>query len=776
MVTFVKWGCVAVINRDLILDPDGLYDVFQFLSVSACFFTAALFQKYILLKPEIFSGLDTLIFGGDKVNLKALRDYQNSRIPKPKYVLNGYGPTEATTFASVYPLNLNFSSSDEYLPIGVPLDHAEIYILDQYKNLQPIGVVGEIYIGGDGLALGYWKDKKLTEQSFIHGPFGTLLYKTGDLGYWNASGEIVFISRIDAQVKIRGYRIYPAQVEEQINQIIGVSQSAVISVKEEDREKLVAFIEPLSESSVDKEGYVKSWQTVYENLYSGLAAKNENKSYIGWKSSYDSKSIPDEEMSEWVDLTLSRLRPIKAKKILEIGVGTGLLAAELLKTSELYVGIDYSSEVIKYLEKTLAKQYSHLHLFCLSAEKLATIPFDDFDLIIINSVTQYFATLEDMNMVIHEGLKKLNKISGAFFIGDVRNYDLVNEFHATVLSKRLPNNTKVTDFRKKIDIAVRQEYELLISPAFFIKVSNENPSIKEVNLYIKHGKYENEMNCYRFDVLFSTKVSLATGEVRWLDWKSSPITPFVIEERIKKSRPNCIAIKNIFNGKLSHARSLMKFVEASESGIELGQIQFRDAAEGIDPSGFIDISLRHNYSFFTYVSYFPWEYDLILVDNTLIDREKYRKVQYELSARSMSNNPAHLILTPETLRSKLKDIMPNYMIPAQIEIIEHFPLTKTGKVDRVALYRMVTDLSVIKDKSSAIEPEYSEIELILLRIWKDVLKVTEINIFDNFFDLGGDSIITIHMVSQVVPHPPRGSLGIFPGIKVVKFLKRKDCV
>lgn len=750
-MSLLNGGCVAIIHKEIVLDPDKFYKITRAWSIKACFFTVALFQKYCELKPELFSSFETVIFGGDKIDLVKLRNYLKNSCIKPGNLLNGYGPTEATTFATIYPVDFTISYEDEvHLPIGKPLDYAEVYVLDQFQNMQPIGVPGEIYIGGDGLSSGYLNDEELTSKVFIHSPFSnSRLYKTGDLGYWNASGNLVFISRLDSQVKIRGYRIYPVEIEEHINQIMGVSQSAVIALKEEHQDKLIAFVEPLAKDLIDKSTYLKLWHTVYENLYAGLKQKTDKEDYIGWKSSYTNKAIPLEEMDEWVNLTLSNIRHLNARRILEVGIGTGLLAKKLLNNTELYVGIDYSAEVISYLQNTLVKEYNHLHLFCLSALDIDEIPFKDFDLIIINSVSQYFPSIDDMKSVIDRAITKLNQVAGVIFIGDIRNYDLVYEFHTSILLERLSSETKAIDFKSKLETSVRQEYELLISPSFFLEIFEKNTNLQDVQILLKPGRYNNEMNCYRFDVLLSTYKIHNRQDIKWLDWCKSPVLLDAIQNRIQKDFPKCIAIKNIYNQKL---------IKNHEALIELQKLDpqspvnfLKDiniSKKSIDPYALFLLCQNFNYALQIYCSYLPWEYDAILVnENHLGSKGHFRKATYSFQNHSVANSPAHITLSSEIIRKQLEESLASYMVPTQIFLIEKLPLTKTGKIDRNALYQKVNEQQV-KAQSENITNSKSKIEAKLIKIWREVLKIDQINSEDNFFELGGDSIISIHMIAK----------------------------
>lgn len=154
---------------------------------------------------------------------------------------NMYGPTETTIWSSIKKIEYPKDASN----IGKPIHNTQFYILDQYLSPKPVGTIGAIYIAGEGLAKGYYKNEVLTNQKFIVNPFDatSLLYETGDVGKWNEKGEIEFLGRNDNQVKIRGYRIELGDIESQLNQIPGVRDSVVIAKKGEQQDAfLVAYI------------------------------------------------------------------------------------------------------------------------------------------------------------------------------------------------------------------------------------------------------------------------------------------------------------------------------------------------------------------------------------------------------------------------------------------------------------------------------------------------------------------------------------------------------
>jgi acyl-CoA synthetase (AMP-forming)/AMP-acid ligase II/acyl carrier protein len=198
-------------------------------NISVLFLTTALFQQIARVVPQAFDSLKYLLFGGEAVDPRWVQKILKKA--PPKQLLHVYGPTESTTFSSFYWVQ-DIPEAATSIPIGCPITNTQIYLLDEQLQPVPIGITGELYIGGDGLAQGYLNHPELTAEKFIPSPFsyepGTRLYKTGDLARYQPDGNIEFLGRIDDQVKIRGFRIELGEIEAVLSQHPAVREAVVI--------------------------------------------------------------------------------------------------------------------------------------------------------------------------------------------------------------------------------------------------------------------------------------------------------------------------------------------------------------------------------------------------------------------------------------------------------------------------------------------------------------------------------------------------------------------
>ena len=246
--TFEIWGCLLNGAKLVIAPPgvqslDDLGRVVRQNSVTILWLTAPLFHAMVDHDTSCLTHLRILLAGGDVLSVphveKAARELTGCRL------INGYGSTESTTFAVCHPIpdNPRFEAS---VPIGRPVANTRVYILDPHLQPVPIGIPGELFIGGDGLARGYLSNPGLTDKKFINGPFNDSerLYRSGDRARWLADGSIEFLGRLDGQVKVRGYRIEPGEVQSALAKHSAVKESFVM-VRDIGPEKiLAAYIVP----------------------------------------------------------------------------------------------------------------------------------------------------------------------------------------------------------------------------------------------------------------------------------------------------------------------------------------------------------------------------------------------------------------------------------------------------------------------------------------------------------------------------------------------------
>ncbi|WP_193065048.1 non-ribosomal peptide synthetase [Oceanobacillus oncorhynchi] len=251
--TFEIWGTLlnglilTLIDKEKVLDTKELTRAIEENQIDIMWLTSPFFNQLINEDANLFSSIKTLIIGGDIVSNNhinvAMKNSPNLQI------INAYGPTENTTFSTTYeipkfvPLNV---------PIGKPISNSTAYVVDQSTHdLLPIGQIGELWVGGDGVARGYLNREDLTKEKFIKNPFSKMgnVYRTGDLARWNEDGTLEFCGRMDNQVKIRGYRIELGEIEATIHNHEHINEAFLTQISENNENVLCAYF--VSDTQLD---------------------------------------------------------------------------------------------------------------------------------------------------------------------------------------------------------------------------------------------------------------------------------------------------------------------------------------------------------------------------------------------------------------------------------------------------------------------------------------------------------------------------------------------
>jgi amino acid adenylation domain-containing protein len=255
--TFEIWGALLNGGSSVIMPPEpvSLEEIGEVLrreKVNTLWLSAGLFNQVVDCALPILAGVRQLLAGGDVLSLEHVR--QVRRAHPNCQVINGYGPTENTTFSCCYAVRGEMDLC-RGVPIGSPITNTRAYVLDAGLEPVALGVTGELYVAGAGLARGYLRRPALTAERFVpdpHGLPGTRMYRTGDLARWRSDGNLEFLGRADQQVKIRGFRIEPGEIETALTALPAIAQAAVIAREDvPGARQLVAYVVPAAGTAPD---------------------------------------------------------------------------------------------------------------------------------------------------------------------------------------------------------------------------------------------------------------------------------------------------------------------------------------------------------------------------------------------------------------------------------------------------------------------------------------------------------------------------------------------
>jgi amino acid adenylation domain-containing protein len=262
--TFEIWGALLngaglTLYPSPIVDTGKLRELIEREEISVMWLTAGLFHQVVEEEPSTLASVRMLLAGGDVLSVGHVRQVVEQS--NGCRMINGYGPTECTTFSSWYEVK-ELGEDARTAPIGRPLANGSCYVLDEIGNPAPVGVVGELYVGGDGVARGYLRKPELTAERFVPQPFqgvGERLYRTGDLVRWGKDGNLEFVGRVDNQVKIRGHRIEPGEVEAALRENPDIQETAVVAQEDVAGEKRLVGYVVWREGAVIDVGEVRSY-------------------------------------------------------------------------------------------------------------------------------------------------------------------------------------------------------------------------------------------------------------------------------------------------------------------------------------------------------------------------------------------------------------------------------------------------------------------------------------------------------------------------------------
>ncbi|GAA3649397.1 non-ribosomal peptide synthase/polyketide synthase [Flavivirga jejuensis] len=320
--TLLNGGKLIITDTYKLLNTTYLKSTIQKNNVNTLWMTASWFHQVAEEDGTVFDNISNLLVGGDKVLFKytnkIFREYPNI------VIINGYGPTENTTFSTTYTIT---DIEEKDVPIGKPINNSQAYVFDEtLTSLQPIGIIGELCVGGDGLAKGYLNEEALTREKFIPNPFvkGAQMYRTGDLVRWLPDGNLEFVGRKDDQVKIRGYRVELGEIENVLSSVTGIINCCVLAKQDiTTNKRLVGYIV--------KEDVILEKEEIQQQLALELADYMIPKLWVVLdempltkNGKTDRNALPDPEMSQLT--TKEYVSPKNEKQKHLVGIWKQLLS------------------------------------------------------------------------------------------------------------------------------------------------------------------------------------------------------------------------------------------------------------------------------------------------------------------------------------------------------------------------------------------------------------------------------------------------------------------
>ncbi|MFR9730633.1 amino acid adenylation domain-containing protein [Saccharopolyspora sp. MS10] len=702
-----------------------------------------------------------VLVGGETLDRELVSRWFARPLGSGARLWNVYGITETTVFVSGQEITGAEAAGSGPLPIGTVLPHLHGHVLDGGGRPVPPGVAGELHVAGTGVAAGYLNRPELTGSRFVPDPFaadGSRMYRSGDVVRRRATGELEHLGRDDDQVQLRGHRVELGEIEAALATHPRVSRAAVAVRGGRGADaRLVGYVVE-HRTPADPEARIGGWHRMFDGLYDS-SAPGRDEAFHGWSDSVDRSAIPVRDMRRWRDGIVARIREFRPRRLLEIGVGEGLLLTELAPGCETYWATDISASALDLVARRCADRpelAERLVLRCQPAHDLSGLPEGAFDTIVVNSVVQYLPDAEHLAGVLH-GLAALLSPGGRIVVGDVRRLGLAALFHDALAVRRAGDGDGPAppdaELAATADRARTAESELLVEPAWFDELVSASPVLTSAESALQRDG-GTEMGRYRYDVVLATGEALRDPDPLRLRWGSDVDGPASFRAALRESDAPAVVLRGVPNGRLAADLARTAGLRAARGwtagpvvpeGEPVEPVELLDAARECGYGGRVDFSAE----------------DSCAVD-VLVHREG-RPAAAAAAARAggaLTNTPLdpHSAELGAGLRDHLRGRLPGYMIPAQVVTVAELPRTENGKLDRDRLPEPEPEQQApVRGQAAS-----GSVEHALCRLFAEVLGRAEVGPDQSFFDLGGHSLMAARLAGRV-----RDELGVDLGVRAL---------
>jgi amino acid adenylation domain-containing protein len=735
-------------------NPDILIETIQKYGITTLQCVPTLLQ--VLMENDEFCNCKTLktIFSGGEALSKDLALECLSVLPSTS-LINLYGPTECTINTSAFIVNpFTLNKSPSTISIGSPLFNTQYYILDDNKNPVDIGVTGELYIGGEGLARGYLNQAELTAQKFVPNPFNSelrsnRLYRSGDLAYWNIDGTVQYVGRIDNQVKLRGYRIELDEIKSSIEEHKWIKNSVAV-VKNDSHtgyQNLIAFIElnPKEAALMDQGNHDPHHQSKESKAQVMLQLANKGCREVSELSKKYIVNLPGKFATQYQN------EKVFSRKTYRFFNGGNL---ELTKIIQLLDESEINSKKANLEDLVLLELGSMLRYFGQFISDKRFLPKYGYASPGALYATQMYLELNNIgNLVagfyyyhpIHHQLYLIKKIDTSskieFKLHFVGKKSAIEPIYKNNILEVLEIETghMVGLFEN-----ILPDFGLSIVESEFRPETKKNLHVAEEDYYL--GSFEiisgNE-NRMKEDIdLF---VQIHSNKILSLDpglylYKNKNLEKISNEIILRKE---VIAINQEVYDRASFgitaiSKTSAPWKEYINLGRKLQQLQMNDLNIGFMSAGYSSKTgsdlpsakkIKQILGNEIGPSYF-------FVGGLISEEQK--------KSTGMQEDTVHMKGPAEMIHDDLVKFLPPHMIPNKVIVLNKMPLTSNGKIDINALNKIDVELS----QRDYVAPR-NAIEVKIQNIWKKELKKAIISIDDSFFELGGNSLIAVSLINKI---------------------------
>ncbi|NSB12323.1 non-ribosomal peptide synthetase [Clostridium beijerinckii] len=683
------------------------------------------------------------LLSGDWIPTTLPKEMQN-QFPKIKIISLG-GATEAAIWSIYYPIDSN-AEYEKSIPYGIPLTNQKFYVLNEKLQPCPDWTAGNLYIGGEGLALEYLGNKKLTEERFIiHPETKERLYYTGDIGRYRPDGIIEFLGREDTQVKIHGHRIELSEIESVLQKHPSVSAAVtIVSGNNPSEYKLASFVQP-------KKLSCKKLNEQDDNMH--------NICFEAWEKV--SQSIDRDLFAKWME---------NANKTTLSDIMRTLFNAGLFKNE----GCTHTLEEIQSALK-VSVQYHQLirrWLRALCAEKYLLYDESKVEYSLLNTSIKNSDFEECWRewYKVEEKIKYGDKLMDYFKESSINLPKLLTG-EADPLELLFPKGSSDIAMSAYRDNLINKCMNHVVKEAVLFMVDkyskiNRNKTIRILEVGAGVGgttseiipvlnNYNAEYHFTDISTFFLNKAREAYGDYPWISYGLFDLNKEYWKQGLTASSWDIIICANVLHDAYDVPSALAALKELAVPNGKIIVIDAIHEAYSLLTSlefkggltGFTDSRKEKAQVFFEreeWISMFS-EAGLKIISSY---PEKYDKLnlggQGVFITRFEAENES---VSAEELKEFARDNLPQYMVPGHIEVIPKLPLTNNGKVNRNILKERIKNIETFISVTG--EEAENDLEARIARIWADVLKRDKVWRNDNFYEIGGDSLLIAQVVAKM---------------------------
>lgn len=471
-----------------------------------------------------------------------------------------------------------------------------------------------------------------------------------------------------------------AEIERVLAEHPAVAQAVVQTDSASAAPHIVAYVVPVPGVVDGKRGeLVGAWQQLFEFIYC-RPKPGQAVGFRGWNSAYTGAPLPDEHMREWVDRTVERLQSLGLRRVLELGCGTGLLLERLAPACERYVGTDFSAQVLRELRKRVAAAPSlrHVELLHRGADDVSGLVPGSFDTVILNSVVQYFPSVNYLMEVLTRAAGLLTP-TGVLFVGDVRSLPLLRTLHCSIELQRSDPALPVGTLAQAVRRRDHEERELVLAPAFFSRVASQLSPDTSACVLLKRGRHDTEMNRFRYDVILH-RFPAPTDGVRPIERNGNDpgSSPADVAALLTREQPEVLLLRGVADGRVLHEVRTAERILSTPSTHRVSDLATdlspsHAEGPGVHPEVWWALGAEQGYAVAIGGASLtrPGQYDVAFARRT--DPCRWLPAPPPAGADRLATNPQlgqQQVRLEPLLRTWLKDRLPAHLMPDSILIRE----------------------------------------------------------------------------------------------------------